>query len=596
MIILKTMVWSNAFSYGENNYIDFSSAPLLQLLGRNGHGKTSIALILEEVLFNKNSKGIKKSDVLNRHLQVKKYSISLTFSSNQDEYHIHTVRGTTQSVSLSKNGEDISEHTATATYKLIEEILGFDHKTFSQIVYQSSAYSLEFLTATDSNRKKFLIDLLNLSKYTDTLDTCKAKSKELGLQVDTLDAKLSTVSSWLAKFGSVSLVKKELVEVPATVPEWTRELEEAKVELLNIDATNKKITKNNEYMAIYSKLVYVDVKKPFDNTNNLAVSISLLKADKAKAEKVISGTGPISTKCGFCGQAVDNSHKLVMVEEAKVRVAIINPQLTDLEMQLATNKAELAEYNKAEAVKLEIEKYHALIDTRIPTQLLSKTDLEAKIVLLRLSISARDKEIATANALNIEATTHNTKIDVIIQQMATMKLDHLTYSQEKDVVSARFNRFQVLLKAFSTTGLVAYKIECLVKDLEELTNQYLLDMSDGRFQLYFRVNSSDKLNVVIVDNGVEIDILALSNGERARVNISTLLAIRTLMQSLSNCRINLLILDETVESLDVDGKEKLVEVLLKEDHLNTILVSHGFSHPLLEKLSVVKENNISRIE
>jgi ABC-type molybdenum transport system ATPase subunit/photorepair protein PhrA len=60
--------------------------------------------------------------------------------------------------------------------------------------------------------------------------------------------------------------------------------------------------------------------------------------------------------------------------------------------------------------------------------------------------------------------------------------------------------------------------------------------------------------------------------------------------------LNLLILDETVETLDTDGKEKLVEVLLQEEHLNTFLVSHGFSHPLLEKINVIKRNNISQIE
>jgi DNA repair exonuclease SbcCD ATPase subunit len=68
------------------------------------------------------------------------------------------------------------------------------------------------------------------------------------------------------------------------------------------------------------------------------------------------------------------------------------------------------------------------------------------------------------------------------------------------------------------------------------------------------------------------------------------------MQSLSNSRINLLILDETIENLDTEGKEKLVEVLLAEEHLNTFVISHGFSHPLLEKIQVIKNKNISRIE
>ena len=164
------------------------------------------------------------------------------------------------------------------------------------------------------------------------------------------------------------------------------------------------------------------------------------------------------------------------------------------------------------------------------------------------------------------------------------------------LINERINIVNILNKTFSTTGLVAYKIECLVKDLEEITNQYLVELSDGRFQIGFKVNSSDKLNVVISDNGRDIDISALSGGEKARVNVATLLAIRKLMQTLSSSRINLLILDETVEALDVDGKEKLVEVLLREEHLNTFLVSHGFSHPLLEKVNVIKRNNISRIE
>ena len=68
------------------------------------------------------------------------------------------------------------------------------------------------------------------------------------------------------------------------------------------------------------------------------------------------------------------------------------------------------------------------------------------------------------------------------------------------------------------------------------------------------------------------------------------------MQGLSQNRVNLLILDETVEALDLDGKEKLVEILLGEENLNTLLVSHGFTHPLLEKVTVVKRQNISRIE
>ena len=92
-----------------------------------------------------------------------------------------------------------------------------------------------------------------------------------------------------------------------------------------------------------------------------------------------------------------------------------------------------------------------------------------------------------------------------------------------------------------------------------------------------------------------VDILALSSGELARVNTATLIAIRKLMSSISKSQINILFLDEVINVLDEAGREKLVEVLLGED-LNTYVVSHGWTHPLLDKVEVVKSGNVSKLE
>ena len=101
---------------------------------------------------------------------------------------------------------------------------------------------------------------------------------------------------------------------------------------------------------------------------------------------------------------------------------------------------------------------------------------------------------------------------------------------------------------------------------------------------------------ILFDNGKIIDITALSSGELTRVNTATLVAIRKLMSSISKSRINVLFLDEVINVLDEQGREKLVEVLLQEEGLNTYIVSHGWTHPLLEKIEVIKEDNISRLE
>ena len=105
MIILKTLAWSNCFSYGEGNEIDLSKATLTQLVGTNGVGKSSIPLILEEVLFNKNSKNIKKADIANRYVN-KGYDISLSFSIDSNDYVIDVSRRANLKCRLTKKGEE----------------------------------------------------------------------------------------------------------------------------------------------------------------------------------------------------------------------------------------------------------------------------------------------------------------------------------------------------------------------------------------------------------------------------------------------------------------------------------------------------------
>ena len=221
-------------------------------------------------------------------------------------------------------------------------------------------------------------------------------------------------------------------------------------------------------------------------------------------------------------------------------------------------------------------------------------ELSGRILGVRTRIQDAKERISKISSENESRTKRNTRIQVILEQ--TEEFQNQLTAAEEELLSQKdiANIFEVLKKAFSTNGLIAYKIENLVKDLEELTNYYLAELSDGRFTLEFVV-SNDKLNVQITDNGNIVDILALSSGELARVNTATLIAIRKLMSSISKSKINILFLDEVIAVLDDAGREKLVEVLLEED-LNTYVVSHGWTHPLLEKVEVVKSGNISRLE
>ena len=598
MITIKELRWSNLFSYGANNKINFVHAPLTQLVGRNGHGKSSIALILEEALYNKNSKGIKKADILNRHVKDKTYTIELDFSRDDDNYTVKTTRGAQQTVKLLKNNRDISGHTATTTYKMIEDIIGIDHKSFAQFVYQSNANSLEFLTSADTARKKFLIEILNLTKYTKASEIFKELGTDLKQELSGIQGKVSTIQAWLDKYANTNLVYKQEVAVPVLDQQLEPQLVEVQAQISNIDKLNKQINQNNTYKKQISTIDITttpkapDVKQLQTMESDYTNHLRTVRDGEAFIEKLNKLSGVCPTCFSLINEAKVNDlivERTSEIEEARASGVVCAVIIEDIKQQKRL-------YDQAISRVADWEKLHILIDNSLPQQVLDKNDLQREYDRVNNLIVKTREEIQRCEQHNTSAKAHNTKIDTIKQQLGEMREELEEHNFQLGLINERIGIVNILNKTFSTTGLVAYKIECLVKDLEEITNQYLVELSDGRFQIAFKVNSSDKLNVVISDNGRDIDINALSGGEKARVNVATLLAIRKLMQTLSSSRINLLILDETVEALDVDGKEKLVEVLLKEEHLNTFLVSHGFSHPLLEKVNVIKRNNISRIE
>ena len=587
MIILKTLAWSNCFSYGEGNEIDLSKATLTQLVGTNGVGKSSIPLILEEVLFNKNSKNIKKADIANRYVN-KGYDISLSFSIDSNDYVIAVSRRTNLKCRLTKNGEDISSHTATNTYKTLGEVLGIDFKTFTQLVYQNTNASLQFLTATDTNRKKFLIDLLKLDDYVKYFEIFKEAVRQDSLSVSRLESKIDTIEKWLNdnKLEDTSLLSK--LDLPFYSEEDEKTLRSLQLEFENISDKNKNISRNN-YLKEQLKSIKVEkVDGEIEDYDDLQSQLGQWRAEANK--RVFSGTD--EKVCPTCLQEVDT--KLIQDIQIKQEKEKQNAseKVRELLEQIENIKSNNSKIYAAQETQRSFEEIYRNIDESLPTELLSESDLSEKISALKATIAESREKLEEIIEENNRRERHNTRIGIIQEQTDEFSKELEEVSGQLFEKEDNLQILELLKKAFSTNGLLAYKIENMVKNLEDMTNHYLAEFSDGRFALNF-VIQSDKLNVEVSDNGNIIDITALSSGELARVNIATLVAIRRLMSSISSSRINVLFLDEVNQALDEQGKEKVVEVLLKEDDLNTYLVSHGWTHPLLEKIEIIKENNIS---
>ena len=597
MITLQTLRWDNCFSYGSDNELNLNDNTVTQILGTNGMGKSSIPLIIEEALFNKNSKGIKKADIPNRYVN-NGYNIYLSFTKDEDTYEITVNRKTNIKVKLEKNGIDVSSHTATNTYKTLQEVIGVDFKTFSQLVYQNTNASLQFLTATDANRKKFLIDLLHLEKYVELFDIFKNAKKEQVSLCTSIVAKLDTIEKWLKdnKLSDTSILPLLDLEIDTSADE--KLMRSLSVEIENISEKNKKIQKNNQYKSMLQQIDITTIQNSpiteLQSYDDLQSELGSLQAVATGAQRVIKQLGEIRDTCPTCGGPIDSSVEKAMKEKEEKNYEEAAGRISEIKRRIVQIKSENLEYERNENLRKDWEDLYRSIDRDLQTDLLDQQELETSLADVQGRLQQSKKELARIAAENERITRRNTRIQVIQEQTEEFLAELEKYSAKLEKARQLEFNLTILAKSFSTNGLLAYKIENLVGELEELANEYLAELSDGRFTLEFVV-SNDKLNVQITDAGNVIDILALSSGELARVNTATLLAIRRLMSSISKSKINILFLDEVISVLDDAGKERLVEVLLREE-LNTYLVSHGWSHPLLEKIEVVKDGNISGLE
>ena len=597
MITLKQLSWDNCFSYGPNNNLRLDTDTVTQIIGTNGMGKSSIPLIIEEALYNKNSKGIKKADIPNRYMS-NGYTIWLLFEKDGNEYLIDVKRSSSIKVKLTKNGEDISSHTATNTYKTIQEIIGIDFKTFSQLVYQSTNASLQFLTATDTNRKKFLIDLLHLDDYVQLFEVFKEAARISSNKMIEVTSEIKTVEKWLEnnKLESTDILPMLNLEIDTDKEE--KEIRSLSVELENISEKNKKILKNNQYKEMLAginldEINSIEVTEKV-SSDEFQKELGQLEAGMKASERMLQKLEKLDDVCPTCEQNVDSEFKENLINEEKKTISFIKKKVDENKKKIAEIRRNNSEFDRKNKLQKDWEDLFRSIDNSLPTAILDKQELEARVADLQIELRSAKAEISRIATENERRTRENTRIE-IIQAQTEGFIEKLNKASEtlKEVADLDAN-LEILKKAFSTNGLLAYKIENLVKELEELTNTYLAELSDGRFTLEFIV-SNDKLNVQITDNENVVDILALSSGELARVNTATLIAIRKLMSSISKSRINILFLDEVINVLDEAGREKLVEVLLQED-LNTYVVSHGWTHPLLHKIEVVKQGNVSGLE
>lgn len=607
---------------------------LIQLLGDNGVGKTNLITVLTEALFSKNHRGYAKGELLNRSGKFKSSTIYVKFlGKDGSTYVATTIRNkTTAKVSLTKDGVDISGHTAKGTFELIEEVLGMNYELFLQYTYQSSRFPTEFLLATPKARRDYLSNLLDLNTINEDIEKVAQATKEAKAKLDILNKETLKATAALKALGDIS----QLIDVD--VPALECAIADAKAEydnLVNLTAEharasaslNSKIADRDKQVSALKRLVkpmpptmpvMPIVKKP--RTNELSDAkvevadvmrrIGTVKSALADCKAALSKLKKPAEFCYACGHALDNAKALEMFLDEQNRLLGLDklrtnelatlqqalPELQGIVTDITTRAGHWEKYDKevitfdikSNAYAADIAKY--AVQEQELKENISRLTCEIENIVLppyskQLETEAYNHYTGLLAELN-NAAFYKTKLDKVADIKST--LDSL--SKETAIYTTRQKDLETLSKALKE--ILAKTIEGGIKTIERVTNKYLTEFNSKAF-LRFSVEE-DKVSVGCLFDGEEVSISTLSTGQFSRVSISTLLALRELLGKGNG--LNFLMLDEVVGVLDNDGKEGLIDILTNMKGLSVFLVSHEWYHPMLSRLRVrYKPDGLSEI-
>jgi DNA repair exonuclease SbcCD ATPase subunit len=265
---LLSLEFSNMFSYGEKNKIDFTiltPSEITSLIGLNSVGKSSLIDILLFALFNDYSRNIKEKNRNNNafiNINENNFSCVVRFMSGTDIYMIqksgskHKAKTMNTIGTLLKpnviftktneNNETISVAGANETETLnnIIKIIGtYEQFCLSALYFQSNyKNSLDFLNMSSCDRLKFLNDNFNTEQFQKIEEKYSIKCKE----TKTIIATLKNTNDYKNYNEKTDTIIEEYIQLI----EEKKEQEEILLKELNIRQTG--------IMAIYDIKTTID--------------------------------------------------------------------------------------------------------------------------------------------------------------------------------------------------------------------------------------------------------------------------------------------------------------------------------------------------
>lgn len=564
----KTIRWCNFLSTGSQfTEVKLDTSPTTLIVGENGSGKSTILDALCYALFNKAFRDVNKPQLCNS-INGKGMVVEVEFAIGSKEYKI--VRGVKPNLfEIYLNDVLINQDAAARDYQkyLEDHVLKLNYKSFTQIVILGSASFTPFMQLPTAHRREVIEDLLDIKIFSVMNDALKEKQAGLKVKLTELDNKIELGKS------RVKLQQSYIATLEQDKQKKSKEIEET------ISHSNNQIELFTANVDSVSELVETLKNTITDNAEcELKEKQLLLLADKLKT-KLIKIKKDVSfyhdnDTCPTCSQTLNEDFKSETIQCHNETLAEVEHAIDDIKSQIQGIQHRLQEIR---TVKDSIADNNDIIITN-----------NNFIIAEQNYIRKLEKEIqgTVTSAANID--DEKAKLKVIAKEVVSA-------SEEKSVLVEERHYLDIAGLLLKDTGIKTTIIKQYLPVINKLVNKFLQVL-----EMFVHFELDETFAEVIKSRHRDtFSYASFSEGEKARIDISILLAFRTIAKMKNTANTNLLIMDEIFDSsLDINGTDFVMNLLnTLGDDSNVVVISHRDA--LFDKFSNVikfeKIQNFSRI-
>ena len=568
MIILQEIRFQNFLSTGNLfTKIKLNDTKTTLICGSNGSGKSTVMDAICFVLFNKPFRKINKPQLVNS-ITNKNMLTEIDFSVNGVPYMVR--RGIKPAVfEIYCNGKFLNQSADNRDFQEILEsnILKMNYKTFCQIVILGSANFTPFMQLPAAARRNIIEDLLDIQVFSVMNNLLKDKVANNKTELQELEHSISLCKK------AIELNERHQKELKnksdKIIKDKKKQIEKCEQENVKLSSQKSKLEK--QYTEIQEKLNKLEsLKEKYSEGKYIN---SKLINQISELDKNISFYND-SENCPTCHQGINSNFKINAISSLDKKKKDKQSKIEILKESLSKIESKLDIYSK-------ISNDFSEIGNKLNGVMNDINFNNRTVISLQNEITKLSDSESSISSISIQEEKKQLRI----------------YQKQKEGLIEERELYGIGLMMLKDGGIKTQIIKQYVPIMNQLINRYLEEME---FFCQFEINESfeETIKSRFRDS---FSYASFSEGEKMRIDLALLFTWREMARMRNASPINLLILDEIMDSsLDSNGTEEFINIVsrLKGDN-NIVIISHKHEQ-IIDKfdkvLKIEKHKNFSRIK